>query len=59
VPITLYGSLACAALALAAFLAAAYRRRPLALWLAALGVSVLPVLYLLLVDLFRFGRSSP
>jgi hypothetical protein len=59
VPITLYGSLSCAALALVASLAAAYRRRPLALWLAALGVSVLPVLFLLLVDLFRSGRSSP
>ena len=51
VPITLYGSLGCAALAVLAAVVAASRRRPLRRWLAALVVSVLPVLFLLLVDL--------
>jgi hypothetical protein len=51
VPITLYGSLGCAAVILLMALRAAYRRRPLSLWLAALGVSLLPVLFLVLVDL--------
>lgn len=51
VPILLFASLGSAVLALLAVLAAAYRRRPLRLWLAALGVSLLPAVFLLLVDL--------
>lgn len=52
VPFTAYASLACAAVALVATLAAGSRRRPLRLWLAALAVSLLPAAFLLVVDLF-------
>ena len=50
VPITLYASLLWAALALVGTVVSAVRRRPTARWLAALAVSLLPVLFLLLVD---------
>jgi hypothetical protein len=50
VPITVYASLVRAAVALLAALAAAVRKRPLRRWLAALGVALLPALFLLLVD---------
>ncbi len=51
VPITFYASLIWAALALVAAGIARKRRRPPAPWLAALVVSLLPALFLLLVDL--------
>ena len=50
VPITFYASLIWAALALVGTVVNAVRRRPTARWLAALAVSLLPVLFLLLVD---------
>jgi len=50
VPITVYASLLCGAAALAAALVALARGRPAGPWLAALGVSLLPAMFLLLVD---------
>jgi len=50
VPITFYASLVCAALALVGAGVAWKRRRPPAPWLAALMVSLLPALFLLVVD---------
>jgi len=52
VPITFYASLICAALALLGAGVARTRRSRPAPWLAALMVSLLPALFLLLVDLF-------
>ena len=49
-PITFYASLICAALALVGAGLARKRRRPPAPWLAALVASLLPALFLLLVD---------
>jgi len=51
VPVTVYASLACAVLVAVGTAAAAWRKRPLGLWLSALGVSLLPILFLALVDL--------
>ena len=52
VPITLYASLACAALAALGAVVSWRRGGPPARWLATLGISLLPVLFLVLVDLF-------
>ncbi|HSB60639.1 MAG TPA: hypothetical protein VLI67_02895 [Vicinamibacteria bacterium] len=51
VPILLFASLGSAAVAALAVLAAALGRRPLRPRLAALGVSLLPAVFLLFVDL--------
>jgi len=51
VPITFYASLICAALALVGTVVTTMRRRPPTRWLQALVVSLLPALFLLLVDL--------
>ena len=51
VPLALYASLACAAVAIVGAVVAARRRRSRMRWLQALGVSLLPALFLLLIDL--------
>jgi hypothetical protein len=51
VPITLYASLATAALALIGAALARAGRRPCARWLLTFGVALLPGLFLFLVDL--------
>jgi hypothetical protein len=50
-PFALYASLLCAVLALAGVVSGTLRRRPKTRWLAALLVSLLPALFLLLADL--------
>jgi hypothetical protein len=52
VPLTFYASIAWAALALVGTVVTLVKGRPRARWLAALAVSLLPGLFLLLVDLF-------
>ena len=50
VPLTLYASLACAAVALVGLLVALARDGARRTWLAALAVAALPVLFLALLD---------
>lgn len=50
VPVTFYASLGCAALSIAGAAVARARGRAAARWMAALGVSLLPGLFLLAVD---------
>jgi hypothetical protein len=50
--LTFYASIAWAALALVGTVVTLVKGRPRARWLAALAVSLLPGLFLLLVDLF-------
>ena len=50
VPLAFYASLLCAAAALAGLVAALVRRRPRARWLAALLVSLLPLLFFAIKD---------
>jgi hypothetical protein len=50
VPVLFYASLGSAGIAALAALVAAIRRRACRLWLVALGISLLPLVYFLLLD---------